>query len=197
LKRVVLSFSGGKDSNLALYYLLKEGLDVVCLVTTAYKEKGETVAHGESLIKIEKQANELGIPVTFIKTDFDTYQESFVDKLKKLKEELGIDTIAFGDIYLKGHREWGEQLAQEAGLSAYYPLWTSRENVVDLLHDFVNLGFKAEIIKIDDTKLPTSWLGRTIDDSFIQNILEKDVCPMGESGEYHTFVYDGPIFKKE
>src|SRR5699024_11010512 len=113
MKKVVLTFSGVKDSNLALYYLLKEGLDVVCLVTTAYKEKGETVAHGESLIKIEKQANELGIPVTFIKTDFDTYQESFVDKLKKLKEELGIDTIAFGDIYLKVHREWGEQLAQE------------------------------------------------------------------------------------
>lgn len=194
MERVVLSFSGGKDSCLALYHLLKEDLKVVSLVTTAWKDKGKTVAHDEPLDQIEKQAEQFGIPVNFIKTDFDTYQENFINKLKELKSKLDIDTVAFGDIYLEGHREWGEQVAREAGLNAYYPLWRKQENVVDLLRDFVDLGFKAKITKIDDSKLPTSWIGRTLNQSFIQDILKKDVCPMGESGEYHTFVYGGPIF---
>lgn len=196
MKRVALSFSGGKDSNLALYYLLKEGLNVVSLVTTTYKEKGETVAHDEPLNKIENQADELGIPITFIQTDFDSYRVNFIEKLMQLKEEAQIDTIAFGDIYLEGHREWGEQLAHEAGLHAYYPLWDKQENVGKMLQEFVDLGFKADIIKVDEAKLPSHWIGRELDQSFIDDILKRDVCPMGESGEYHTFVSDGPTFKK-
>ena len=196
MKRVALSFSGGKDSNLALYYLLKEGLNVVSLVTTAYKEKGETVAHDEPLNKIEKQADELDIPITFIQTDFDSYRVNFIEKLMQLKKEAQIDTIAFGDIYLAGHREWGEQLADEAGLHAYYPLWNKQENVGKMLQEFVDLGFKADIIKVDEAKLPSHWIGRVLDQTFIDDILKRDVCPMGESGEYHTFVSAGPTFKK-
>lgn len=197
LQRVALSFSGGKDSCFALYYLLKEGLEVVSLFTTVWKEKKETVAHGERLIRIEKQAKQLSIPVTFIETDFDSYQEDFIKKLKELKKNKKIDTVAFGDIYIEGHRKWGEGVAEEAELAAYYPLWIKQENIVDMLRDFVHTGFKAEVIRVDTEKLPTSWIGRMLGESFIEDILQyEDVCPMGESGEYHTFVYDGPIFNK-
>ncbi|HLR71956.1 MAG TPA: diphthine--ammonia ligase [Pseudogracilibacillus sp.] len=195
MKRVALSFSGGKDSCFALYYLMRKKLEVVSLFTTVWKEKQETVAHGERLMRIEEQAEQLGIPVTFIETDFESYQEDFVNKLKELKKNHNIDTVAFGDIYIKGHREWGEGVAEEAGLAAYYPLWTKQENITGMLRDFVHTGFKAEVIKVDEEKLPATWVGCILDESFIEDILQyNDVCPMGESGEYHTFVYDGPIF---
>lgn len=195
MKKVALSFSGGKDSCLALYHLMKEGLEVVTLFTTVWKESQETMAHGEKLHRIEKQAEQLGIPVTFIETTFTSYKKDFVKKLKALKADLHIDTVAFGDIYLEGHREWGVNVAAEAGLTAYYPLWTERENVVAMLENFVDLGFKAEIIKVAEEKVSPQWVSHLLDDSFIQYVLQiENICPMGESGEYHTFVYDGPIF---
>src|SRR5699024_12464968 len=103
--------------------------------------------------KIENQADELGIPITFIQTDFDSYRVNFIEKLMQLKEEAQIDTIAFGDIYLEGHREWGEQLAHEAGLHAYYPLWDKQENVGKMLQEFVDLCFKEDRIELDETKI--------------------------------------------
>ena len=193
-RRVTLSFSGGKDSCLALYYLQQKGIKVVCLLTTVWKESMATVAHNEELDRIEVQAQSLNIPVHFIETDFSTYQSDFVNALKEIKEKFSVDGIAFGDIYLQGHRDWGEQVATLAGLEPLYPLWSPQENVVDLLREFVSLGFKAKVIKVDPLKLPESWCGRLIDASFIADILEKDVCPMGESGEYHTYVGDGPIY---
>lgn len=193
-KRVTLSFSGGKDSCLALYQLQQEGIDVVCLVTTVLKQSMETVAHDEKLERIEAQARRLNIPVYFIETDFSTYQVDFIKALKEINEKFHIDGIAFGDIYLQGHRDWGEQVADLAGLKALYPLWTPQENVISLLREFVSLDFTARVIKVDPLKLSKNWVGRLIDHSFITDILKKDVCPMGESGEYHTYVEDGPIF---
>jgi uncharacterized protein (TIGR00290 family) len=193
---VALSFSGGKDSCLALYQLQQQGIDVVCLLTTIWKDSLQTVAHDEALELIEGQAKRLNIPVHFVETDFSTYREDFVNALHNVKENFRIDGIAFGDIYLQGHREWGEAVADSAGLQALYPLWTAQENAAAMLHHFVALGFSAKVIKVDETKLPTCWIGRLLDMELIGAILTKDVCPMGESGEYHTHVYDGPIFNK-
>lgn len=194
-EEVVLSFSGGKDSCLALYQLQQRGINVACLLTTVWKKSKETVAHNEKLERIEAQAKSLNIPVHFMETDFDTYAEDFVSNLEEIKEDFKVDGIAFGDIYLEGHREWGEQVASLVELNAVYPLWTEQKNVVAMLRQFVALGFEAKVIKVDEPKLPESWIGRLVDEAFIEDILTKDVCPMGESGEYHTFVYDGPIFK--
>ncbi|ASN06772.1 Dph6-related ATP pyrophosphatase [Virgibacillus necropolis] len=194
-KQVVLSFSGGKDSCLALYKLQQQNSKVSCLITTIWKQSQETVAHDEKREKIAEQADNIGIPVHFMETDFETYTEDFVTNLEELKGQYNIDSIAFGDIYLDGHREWGEQVAEHAGLEALYPLWTKQASVIDLLQEVIDVGFKAKIIKVDKTKLPEEWVGRSLDESFIHDIQQKDVCPMGESGEYHTAVYDGPIFK--
>ncbi|ALX48898.1 hypothetical protein [Lentibacillus amyloliquefaciens] len=198
VKKVALSFSGGKDSCLAFYYLQKQGLQVACLLTTVWKESGDTVAHNEKRERVLNQADRLSIPVHFIETDFHTYTNDFVFMLGSMKERYGIDGAAFGDIYLEGHRSWGEQVAQKAGVEPVYPLWRDQAEVLELLHEFVDTGFKAEVIKVDAEKLPDSWAGRRIDSSFIDDILKyENVCPMGESGEYHTYVHDGPIFGGE
>lgn len=195
MMRTVLSFSGGKDSVLALYRLQQQKIPVVCLITTVWKNNGKTVAHDERTDRIEEQAARLGLPVEWIVTDFENYTTDFQQKLNHLKDMYQLEAVAFGDIYLEGHREWGENLAEATGLEALYPLWTAKEKAIDLLHQFVDAGFKSVIIKIDEKKLPSEWLGREIDESFIQDIVKFDVCPLGESGEYHTFVYDGPNFK--
>src|SRR5699024_1385081 len=178
----------------ALYRLQQQNIDIACLVTTVWKKDQQTVAHGENRERVKKQAQSLGIPVYFIETDFDMYGEDFVEALVKIKNQYTIDGAAFGDIYLKGHRDWGEAISRQAGLEAVYPLWTEQENALALLQEFVELNFKARIIKIDHEKLPKSWIGRLIDGAFIDDIKNRSVCPMGESGEYHTFVYDGPVF---
>ncbi|RYG72031.1 diphthine--ammonia ligase [Lentibacillus lipolyticus] len=196
-KQVALSFSGGKDSCLALYYLEQKGIEVTCLLTTAWEDQQTTVAHNEKCSRVRNQAERLGIPVHFIKTDFHAYADDFVSSLREMKHRYGIDGIAFGDIYLEGHREWGEKIAGQAGVEAVYPLWSEQENVVALLRDFVTAGFRAEVIKVDAEQLPENWVGRELDESFVREIVTYDaVCPMGESGEYHTYVYDGPIFRK-
>lgn len=197
IKKVALSFSGGKDSCLALYYLQKQDVQVACMLTTAWKGNQKTVAHDEKRERIVRQADRLEIPVHFIKTDFSTYSEDFVYRIKDMKRRYGIDGMAFGDIYLEGHREWGEQVAAEAGVEAVYPLWSDEKEVLGLLREFVALGFQAEVVKVDAEKLPESWVGRHVDDTFVADILTyRDVCPMGESGEYHTYVVDGPIFRR-
>lgn len=194
---VVLSFSGGKDSCFALYKLQKQNIHVSHLVTTVWQESSETVAHQLSTRKLIEQAEQLNIPITFIKTTFETYRDDFLRTLKQLKEKHQIDGIAFGDMYIKGHQEWGEQLATDAKLKALYPLWTEQNNMLNMLAQFVHLKFSAKVIKVDEELLPTSWIGRSIDSTFIKDIQAYDnVCPMGESGEYHTHVYDGPIFTK-
>ncbi|MCG1028955.1 diphthine--ammonia ligase [Virgibacillus halodenitrificans] len=192
--KVALSFSGGKDSCLALYYLQKKNVKVECLVTTVWTEEMKTFAHNEHIEQIRKQADALALPLHTIETDFSTYEEKFVLKLSEVKDKYGLDGIAYGDIYLEGHRIWGEGIAEKAGLEAFYPLWRDENQAKELLKDFVRLGFKAEIIKVNN-QLPKAWVGRSIDELFIKDITQlQSVCPLGESGEYHTRVYDGPNF---
>lgn len=196
MMKAALSFSGGKDSSFALHKLQEEGVEVACLITTIWRESGETVAHGEKEEKIEKQASELGIPLEYIVTDFEGYTDDFKKRLMEIKGTYGIHAIGFGDIYLEGHREWGEDVAEAANLAALYPLWTKEENAAKVLRDYVAAGFKSKIIKVDEAKLPGSWIGIEIDADFISDVLKYNVCPLGEAGEYHSYVYDGPIFQK-
>lgn len=195
MMKAALSFSGGKDSSFALHKLQEQGVQVACLITTIWKENGETVAHGEKEESIQKQARAIGIPLEFIITDFKNYTEDFKKRLIEIKSTYNIEAIAFGDIYLEGHREWGEGVAEAAGVKALYPLWKKEENAIQVLQDYVAAGFSSKIIKVDEAKLPKSWVGRKIDEAFINDILKYNVCPLGEAGEYHSYVCDGPIFQ--
>lgn len=192
---IALSFSGGKDSCLALYHLQKKGAHVGCLYTTVWKEDGRTVAHHESLHVLQKQATRLGLPIYFVYTTFDTYRDDLISMLKKLKEEYSLTGVAFGDWFIEGHREWNEACAKEVGLKAHFPLWKPEANMEKELEAFLSLGFQATIVKVDEEKLSKKWVGRPLDRSFINELRKNpSLCPMGEHGEYHTTVTDGPIF---
>lgn len=194
-KRIALSWSGGKDSCMALHELVAQNGRVVCLITTVPKETGKTFAHDEKTVSIESQAEALGIPIEFIHCSYDTYSEDFLYALNILKDKYELNAIAFGDMHIEGHREWGEKLANEAKLEALYPLWTEPTSMKKALEKFVHTGYKAKVIRVQEDQLSNDWLGRQLDESFIKDICQEQVCPMGESGEYHTFVYDGPLFK--
>lgn len=195
-KRVALSWSGGKDGCFALDVLTKQGVDVVCLVTTVPKEIGRTFGHGEKMEMVKLQSEALMIPAEFISCTFESYTESFAIALEELKDRYKIEGIAFGDLYLDGHRKWGEELAEHVGLEAIYPLWGKKENALHSLETFIHSGYKATIIRVREDILDETWLGRQLDLSFLNDVKKKEMCPMGESGEYHTFVFDGPMFKK-
>lgn len=143
------------------------------------------------------QAELLSIPVQFIACSFENYTDHYIAELKKLKGQLQLAGIAFGDLYLEGHRSWGENVAAEAELEAYYPLWMEKKDRIRALEAFIASGYKAKVISVREDVLDESWLGREIDLSFLQQIRKEPVCPLGESGEYHTYVYDGPLFSQK
>ncbi|WP_042355579.1 diphthine--ammonia ligase [Bacillus rubiinfantis] len=196
-KRIVLSWSGGKDCCLALDTLTSQGYEIAALVTTVPQEIGRTFGHGERMEMIQLQAEALTIPVHFIKTSFEDYTVRFIQELQLLKEQLNISGIAFGDLYLQEHRDWGEKVAAAAGVEAFYPLWTHQAMVDTLLESFIQTGYQAVIIRVLNDILPDSWLGRLIDSKFLLDIQNTASCPLGESGEYHSFVFDGPLFTKK
>jgi diphthine-ammonia ligase len=197
MKKVALSWSGGKDACLALDVLNRQNIQVSCLITTVPEEIERTFGHGETTELIKLQSEALGIPVEFIYCSFETYTEVFIHKLKELKNRYNLTGVAFGDLYLEGHREWGEKVADASELDALYPLWMKETDALKALETFIHSGYQAKVIRVQDDALGEEWLGRKLDESFFQDIQRMNVCPMGESGEYHTFVYDGPLFKQK
>jgi uncharacterized protein (TIGR00290 family) len=195
-KKIALSWSGGKDGCMALHKLIGQGHEIACLITTVPIELERTFGHGEKMDAILKQSEALGIPVHFIRCTFKGYTQSFIDSLKDLKNKYQLTSAAFGDLYLDEHRSWGENTADSAGLEALYPLWMKKDEAAQALQDFADSGYKAVIIRTQDNVLGDTWLGQEVDQHLIERMKSTPICPMGEAGEYHTFVYDGPLFKK-
>lgn len=196
-RRALLSWSGGKDCCLALHTLIGQGVEVTRLITTVPHEYGRTFGHGERVELIQAQAGALGIPLSLIPTTLSGYTEDYVAALGKYKETDQADTIAYGDLYLDEHRLWGEETAARAGLEPLYPLWTGKEEAAAALARFLQSGYRAVVIRVRDDVLSPEWLGREVDQAFLEEIVRLEgVCPMGEHGEYHTLVYDGPLFRQ-
>jgi diphthine-ammonia ligase len=196
-KRIALSWSGGKDCCMALDTLLQQGYEITSLVTTVPKEIGRTFGHGERTEMIKLQGEALSIPVYFIECSYDTYTEQFVQTVQTLRDQYKITGIAYGDLYLDEHREWGEKVANAAGVESLYPLWMKKEDALQSLEKFVHSGYQAVVVRVREDVFDETWLGRIIDESFFQDIQKTTICPMGEAGEYHTFVFDGPLFFKK
>ena len=184
------SWSGGKDSCLALWRAQKSGHKITHLLTALDESGLKTRSHGVSRDLIIAQGKSLCMQNEFISAAWDTYEQEFIHKLQSLKS-LGLDLAIFGDIDLIAHREWEEKVCLAANFEAILPLWN--QNRFSLVEEFLSLGFKARVTCVDGRFLNESYVGREFDNQFISDLPEQvDAC--GENGEFHTFVYDGPNF---
>ncbi len=195
-KLAACSFSGGKDSTLSLWYALQLGYNVKYLVNFISRKVRRSSFHGIPREVISLQARCLGIPLLqyTVGKGQKSYETKFIKMLKKLKS-LGIEYFVCGDIYLEEHPNWIRKQCRKVGLKLVEPLW--KKPVLEVLKEFISLGFKSKVVSINAKLLPQKFLGKEINENFLKEIKKYKICPCGENGEYHTFVYDGPIFNKK
>lgn len=195
-QKVLLAWSGGKDSVLALQELQNsDKFDVVALITTITKDYDRVSMHGVRKILLEKQADSIGIPLVkiFISSNAsnEEYESMFSEGLFEYKK-TGIESVAFGDIFLEDIKRYREDFLKNLGMRALFPIWG--ENSIELAGAFITLGFKAVVTCIDSEAIDKSFACREYDEQFLSD-LPAGVDPCGENGEFHTFVYAGHIFQ--
>ncbi len=189
-----MSYSCGKDSTLALYRLIQNGFTPVALIIAVNRNNGRSWFHNIEDNLINELSKQINIPVIKAQGCGDTYREKFIEALNEARD-LGASFCAFGDIDLQEHRDWCEETAKGANLEAVFPLWKNDRKAVVM--EFIDSGFKAVIKTVTKTHgVSPGFLNQTLSTDIVTQfeILGIDVC--GENGEYHTFVYDGPIFTK-
>lgn len=192
-KKFVMSYSCGKDSTLALYRMIKGGHKPVALLVTANKKESRTWFHGVPEDLLQEVSKSLNIPLLLVKCEGEEYKDAFNNALKKAKEDLGVEACAFGDIDLEAHRTWCTERCNEANIEAVFPLWN--EGREKLTFEFIDTGFKTVIKNVRLDVLSTEFLGKQLTKSVVKDIVKAGSDACGENGEYHTFVFDGPLFK--
>ena len=196
MEDILLSWSGGKDSALALYEIRRtKNCKVAALITTVTRSYDRISMHGVRRILLEKQAASLELPLEIVwisdKASNEEYENQMAKLLAKYKKSC-INTVAFGDIFLEDLRQYREDKLSSQGMHSVFPLW--KRDTKELAHSLVPLGFKAIITCVDTKALDGSFVGRTIDESFLSD-LPPSVDSCGENGEFHSFIYEGPILK--
>ena len=195
-EKVIVAWSGEKDSALALYETLSSGNEILNLLKTVSEGYDRISTHGARRVLLEQQAKALIIPldVTFIskRASDEEYER---ERLKALRNnrDSGVSSVVFGDIFLEDIRKYYEHMLAEAGLYGIFPLWT--KDTQALARRFINLGFEAVITSGDAIILGKDIAGRYYDERFLA-ALPANVDPCGENGEFHSFVHDGPIFHR-
>ncbi len=191
-KNFVLSYSCGKDSTLALYRLIKKGLKPVCLIVTINKDENESWFHKIPEDMLDEISKSLDIPLIKVICHGEEYEKLFEEALKKAKE-LGAKVCAFGDIDIEAHRKWCTDRCKNVSIDAEFPLW--QEDRESLTYEFIDAGFNALIKCCNNIELDDTYLGKDLTREIVSKIKNAGADPCGENGEYHTFVYGGPIFK--
>jgi uncharacterized protein (TIGR00290 family) len=196
-QKIALSWSGGKDACLALYYLINsEQYEIDHLHTVIGEETDRVGMHGIQRSLIEAQAKSLKIPLKISYLPSDQSNKSYDQVMQEYTgfcKEKGIYTIAFGDIFLEDLRKYREDKMTEEGMKCIFPLW--KKPTKDVINEFLTLGFHTKICAGDASKIRKELIGQTITHDLLKNLAE-DIDPCGENGEFHTFVYDGPLFQK-
>ncbi len=197
-EKVVLAWSGGKDSALALYEVLNSGsYEVLKLLTTIAKDQDRISIHGVRRVLLEQQAKALRLPLEELFLPKGASNAEYeVELLKALKRhhDNRVSSVVFGDIFLEDIKKYREKILAKAGLKGVFPLW--KKDTKHLARVFINLGFQAVVTSVDSNVLGKDFAGREYDEMFLSD-LPFNVDPCGENGEFHTFVYNGPIFREK
>ncbi len=194
---VALAFSGGKDSSLSLHALRGDSrFEVSALITTVTGEYDRISMHGVRRSLLREQAASIGVPLTEVtippRASNAIYERAMGEAFLRLREN-GVHKVAFGDIFLEDVRDYRRRQLKALGLEGVFPLWGRPTGA--LARTFVDSGFQARIVCLDPAALDASFAGRTFDDALLADLPE-GVDPCGENGEFHTFVFDGPIFHR-
>ena len=201
-EKLLVTWSGGKDCAMVLYELLNDRkynkkYSVEALLTTITVDYNRISMHGVRTELLERQAEALGLGIYKVGLHKGITNDEYESKMKAIMEQFfskGVRTVAFGDIFLKEVREYRERNLKKVNMNGLFPLWG--KNTHDLAHEFISSGFKAVITCVDSKMLDGRFAGRDYDLELLSEI-PPDVDPCGENGEFHTFVFAGPIFKKE
>ncbi len=196
-KKALLSWSSGKDSALALYEIRKrQDYEIVALLTTLTEEYDRVSMHGVRRELLDEQARSLGLPLEIVlihkNASNDEYEQQMGEALDRYRSQ-GVHSVVFGDIFLADIRKYREDNLAKAGMQAVFPLWNQDTRL--LIHNLLDAGFRAITTCVDTYVLGQEYAGREIDEAFIASLPE-GIDPCGENGEFHTFVYEGPIFSK-
>lgn len=191
---VFCSWSGGKDSALALHEAERAGAVPRLLVSMMVESGERSRSHGLSSELLLAQADGLGLPIRFGAASWDEYEDELRRTIAAGAAEHGAFTGVFGDIDIERHRCWVERVAREAGAEAVLPLWQRDRR--QLMRELLESGFEAVLIAVREGVLPPDLLGQVIDDAVIEEIVATGADAAGENGEYHSVVVDGPLFRR-
>ncbi len=193
--KMILAWSGGKDSAMALYELKRENAaEIAALLTTVTEGYDRISMHGVRRRLLLEQAEALGYPLEEITIPQNCSNEIYENRMQTVLErfkEQGVSTVAFGDLFLEDIRSYREKNLSRIGMRAIFPLWG--KDTARLAREFIRLGFRAFITCADTQVLDRKFSGREYDDVFLDD-LPQGIDPCGENGEFHSFVYDGPVF---
>lgn len=177
--------------------LHKDNFEVKGLLSTTSEASGRLPMHEVKRELIQAQADSMGIPLYEVKlpanADNDTYERTLHQQFDEFMKQ-GIHSIAYADLFLEDIKNYRDQLLAGAGMQGFYPLW--KRDTAAVAREFIEKGFKAVVTTADSKRLNPSCLGKVFDHRFIES-LPADVDPCGENGEFHTFVFDGPIFQEQ
>jgi len=197
---VVLSWSGGKDCAMALYDLSRQGdYEVVALLTTVSEEYKRISHHGvrEELLELQAQAIGIRLDKIYLPSNNShpctnaVYEQIMGDAMRRYIRQ-GVDTVGFGDLFLEDLRAWREKNLAAIGMRAVFPLW--KRPTSELAREIINLGFRGYLSCVEG-KVGPGFAGRSFDAKLLAD-LPATIDPCGENGEFHTFVYAGPIFRQ-
>lgn len=196
-KKALFNWSSGKDSALALYKILQNpDFKIECLLTSVNQQYQRISMHGVRVELLEDQAKSINLPLKIMQIPemptMEVYENVMTETLSELKKG-GITHSVFGDIFLEDLRKYREDKLAQIGFEGVFPIW--QIPTTDLIQEFIRLGFKTIVVCVNERYLDKSFVGRIIDQDFINDLPENvDVC--GENGEFHTFTFDGPIFSE-
>jgi len=197
MEKILLSWSGGKDSTLTLYEIQRGGkYEVVSLLTTITKDFDRVSLHGLRRALVEQQAKSLGLPMQEVFIPKDCSNEEYESRMKETLIEFkqaGVSGVVFGDVFLEWVRKYRENNLSKLEMKGIFPIWG--RDTAQLTKSFIALGFQAITICVDTKVLDKRFLGRMVDKHFLAE-LPSNVDPGGENGEFHSFVFDGPIFRQ-